>query len=71
MSLVKTPVAARMLGRRGPHLLNLIYQGYIPSPQKDSSGDYLWGEDDVERARVYFATRGRKPQSRMPEVACD
>lgn len=47
----KTPVAARELGVAASHLHSILRAGKIPLPAKDSSGDYIWLDADIERAR--------------------
>jgi hypothetical protein len=47
----KTPAVARALGVTYHRLINLIRIGKISSPQKDTSGDYLWTDSDLGAAR--------------------
>ena len=47
----KTAAVVRELGTTYDRLLNLIRFGKMAPPAKDSSGDYCWTEEDVERAR--------------------
>lgn len=47
----KTPIAARILGIAESHLHYLVRSHKIPAPQKDSSGDFIWFDTDIERAR--------------------
>jgi hypothetical protein len=55
---LKTPAAAGALGETYHRLIGLIRFGKIhPRPQRDSSGDYLWFPDDMERARELLANR--------------
>jgi hypothetical protein len=51
MPFRKTPLAARELGIRYYTLIGLLRSDRIPPPPKDSSGDYCWGDTDLERAR--------------------
>jgi hypothetical protein len=62
MSYLKTTFAARQLGIPYWRLFDLIRSGLIPAPEKDSSGDYIWTADDVERARDALATRQRRKE---------
>jgi DNA-binding transcriptional MerR regulator len=55
---LKTPVAARQLGITYHRLMGLIRFGKINPPARDSSGDYLWSDTDLERARLAL-TAGR------------
>jgi hypothetical protein len=57
---VKTPIAARTLGLRYHQLIGLLRYGHIDPPGKDSSGDYVWTEADIERARQALAARQRR-----------
>jgi hypothetical protein len=43
-------------------LMSLVRWEYIPAPAKDSSGDYVWLPEDVERARHALADRRRGGQ---------
>jgi hypothetical protein len=47
----KTPAAARELGVTVYRLHSLIRGGKLPPPQKDTSGDFIWTDADVDRAR--------------------
>jgi hypothetical protein len=64
-SFRKTPVAARELGTTYHRLIGLIRFGKITPPQRDSSGDYLWDDADLARARealkVDFRRKGASP----------
>jgi hypothetical protein len=48
----KTPEAARILGVSYHRLIGLLRFHKITPPVRDTSGDYLWGEGDLERARL-------------------
>ncbi len=57
----KTPLAAKRLKATYHQLIGLIRYGKIPAPRKDSSGDYVWSADDLDRARKALkAGRQRK-----------
>jgi hypothetical protein len=47
----KTPAVARQLGTTYHRLIGLLRFDKIPPPGRDSSGDYAWGPEDIERAR--------------------
>jgi hypothetical protein len=51
----KTTAAADHLGIPSYRLVNLLRYRRIPAPAKDTSGDYLWTAQDVERAREALA----------------
>ena len=51
MSYRKTPVAARELGETYHRLMGLIRFNKIKPPERDSSGDYVWTDEDLARAR--------------------
>jgi hypothetical protein len=57
----KTPVAARELEVKYYQLIGLIRYGHIDPPQRDSSGDYIWTDDDLARARAALQARRRRP----------
>jgi hypothetical protein len=57
MPFRKTPAAARELGVPYFTLINLIRYGKIKPPTKDTSGDYLWRDADMDRARQALAER--------------
>jgi hypothetical protein len=49
---LKTPAAVRVLRTTYHRLMGLIRFAKIdPLPARDSSGHYVWGPDDLERAR--------------------
>jgi hypothetical protein len=48
---LKTPVAARELGVTYHRLIGLLRFDKIDPPARDSSGDYIWSDADLERAR--------------------
>jgi hypothetical protein len=60
MPFQKTPIVARELGIPYYRLLNLIRCDHIIPPAKDSSGDYVWSAEDIERARQAL----RRPRQR-------
>ena len=61
MSYRKTPVAARELGITYHRLIGLIRFGKLdPVPARDSSGDYIWSDTDLERARRALAVDLRR-----------
>jgi hypothetical protein len=60
----KTPRAARELGITYSHLMSLLRYGRLAPPERDDSGDYLWTDADLERARQALADgRRSKPQA--------
>jgi DNA-binding transcriptional MerR regulator len=68
----KTPVAARELGITYHRLMGLLRHGKIAPPDRDSSGDYLWTDADLDRARQALAAaqreRGRDGRGRFPRA---
>jgi hypothetical protein len=61
---VKTPVAARLVGATYWRLVTAMRGGKItPLPAKDSSGDFIWTEADLERARQALAIDLRRTRS--------
>jgi hypothetical protein len=70
MNFWKTPEAARQLGTSYTRLVGLLRYGKIPQPAKDSSGDFLWTEADLDRAReVMAAGRGRGGVNATPAAS--
>jgi hypothetical protein len=61
MQYRKTPSAAKEAGIRYSHLVSLLRTGKLAPPQRDDSGDYIWGPDDIERIRQ-AARIGRRRQ---------
>ena len=57
---LKTPMAADQLGVPAHCLMNLIRFRKIVAPGKDSSGDYVWVKEDLDRARQALAERRAK-----------
>jgi hypothetical protein len=55
MGYLKTPAAARALKTTYHKLMGLIRFDKIAPPQRDSSGDFIWTDDDLERARRALA----------------
>jgi hypothetical protein len=55
--VMKTPVAARVLGVTYHQLIGLLRFNKIAPPARDSSGDYVWLPEDLERARQALAAR--------------
>lgn len=58
---LKTPAVARLLDVPSWRLSSLIRWGRIEAPAKDSSGDYVWLPDDIERARQALAAQHGGP----------
>jgi DNA-binding transcriptional MerR regulator len=59
MAYRKTPIAARELGISYSQLIGLIRYGKIAPPERDTSGDYIWTDADLDRARAAFASKRR------------
>jgi hypothetical protein len=55
----KTPVAARELGISYSQLIGLLRYGKISPPGRDTSGDYIWTDKDLTRARAALAAMRR------------
>jgi len=61
---IKTTAAAKELGIRPGHLHYLMRSGKLdPMPEQDSSKDYWWGPEDLERARAALATDLRRKEA--------
>ena len=48
---LKTKEAARQLGISYWHLISLLRSEKLQAPPKDSSGDFVWTEQDLDAAR--------------------
>jgi len=61
MPFRKTPVAARELGISYHRLIGLVRYDKITAPARDTSGDYLWADADIARAKAAISAM-RHPQ---------
>jgi hypothetical protein len=61
MGYLKSSAAARALGVPYYRLFELIRSGKLPPPPKDTSGDYVWSEQDIEAARRALMARQPRP----------
>ena len=66
MNYRKTPVAARELGVGYFQLYDLLRFGKIDPPARDSSGDFIWTDADLERARNALASVRRAKRKGAP-----
>jgi hypothetical protein len=48
-------------------LFEMLRGQHLKPPEKDSSGDYVWTDADVERARQALVIRRRKPRTGQQE----
>jgi hypothetical protein len=64
----KTPAAARELGVTVYRLHSLIRGGKLPPPQKDTSGDFIWTDADLDRA-LQALTLDRRRRHAVPAAA--
>jgi hypothetical protein len=62
LTYCKTPVACRILGVPYDTVMNAIRRGRLEPPQKDSSNDYIWTQEDIDRAREFLKSRKRRRQ---------
>ena len=60
MNVRKTPIAVRELNTTYYRLIELIRGNKITPPGKDTSGDYLWSDEDLERARQALEAKQRR-----------
>lgn len=58
----KTPVAAQELGITYAQLIGLMRYGHLSPPKRDTSGDYIWTDADLERARESLCHLRKKPE---------
>jgi hypothetical protein len=69
MSWYKSRVVSNMLGVPYYTLFGLITRGRMAAPAKDSSGDFVWTDADVERARAALAARHQRRRAATAEAA--
>jgi hypothetical protein len=71
MPVKKTPVAALELDITQSHLHYLVRARKVKPPARDSSGDFLWSDADLEAARRALAIDRRRREHRRsaPAVA--
>jgi hypothetical protein len=71
MNTRKSPLAAKELGISYFRLHSLLRGNKITPPQKDSSGDYIWTDEDLERARRVLEEVANKKASRQCQESMD
>jgi len=59
----KTRSAAAAIGATVAQIMAAIYAGKLTPPAKDESGDYVWSDEDLERARQALATDRRRKET--------
>jgi hypothetical protein len=62
MTVLKTPAIADTLGIPYWRVNQLIRSREFRPPMKDSSGDYVWLPEDVERLKKALAGHSYKPR---------
>jgi hypothetical protein len=65
----KTTRAAAELGKTYMQLYALIRYGKIPTPERDSSGDLIWSDADMARARQALALLEKRRKRPAQETA--
>jgi hypothetical protein len=60
MAELKTTIAARELGISYSRLMSLLRADKFRAPHKDSSGDYLWSQEDLEEAKQALSIDRRR-----------
>jgi hypothetical protein len=66
----KTTAAAQELGVPYWRLIGLMRYGKITPPGRDTSGDFVWTDADMARARAALASgRGRHGEPALSEEA--
>jgi hypothetical protein len=64
----KTTAVAAMLGVTPDRLNGQIRQGRLkPAPAKDTSGDYIWTDEDIANAKTALTTPKRRP-AKLPKA---
>ena len=66
MHFLKTPLAAEHLGVSYHRLIGLLRFRKMEPPARDSSGDYVWTDSDLERARKALALSQTKTTEEQP-----
>jgi hypothetical protein len=65
----KTRRAASLLGIAESHLHYLLRAKKIPPPARDDSGDFVWTDADLERARAALRIDRRRKEHRRAAPA--
>jgi len=65
MATRKSFIAADELGISYYRLIGLLRSRKLPPPSKDSSGDYIWTDDDMDNARQALRLGRRRSATRM------
>jgi hypothetical protein len=60
----KTASTAQAVGLRVFTLLNWVRYGLVPPPERDCSGHYWWGPEDIAAVRHVLADRNRRHSRR-------
>ena len=68
-TLRKTTATARLIGVPPSMLLGWIRHGLLPAPQRDDSGHYLFGADDIAAACRLRDQRRARPDRHDPVAA--
>jgi hypothetical protein len=66
MPYYKTGAVAKELSIPMSRLRSLIVTGRLDAPAKDSSGDFIWRNEDIERARAALQVDRRRKADRSP-----
>jgi hypothetical protein len=61
---MRTGEAVRRLGCAYWQLIGALRGGKLQPPAKDSAGQFVWTEEDLERARKALATDRRRKEHR-------
>jgi DNA-binding transcriptional MerR regulator len=62
MAFYNTRQAAKILGIRPDNLSRAVWLGRLDPPTKSPSGNYLWTEQDIERASWVLLHKAYTPQ---------
>lgn len=65
----KTPVAVEEAGTTYTKAMSLIRTRKMAPPAKDSSGDFIWGDEDVERLRQALLSVRRPRKAAVSQEA--
>jgi hypothetical protein len=67
MGILSTVQVAREFGVRPDRLNRAIWLGELKPPAKGPGGSFLWGPEDIERARILLIHKGLFPAVKLPD----
>ena len=64
MKVLTTTAVATELGIKYHRLISLLRAEKLNAPQKDTSGDYIWSDADINAARKALTIDGRRKEAK-------